>query len=416
MKRKTWKKEGRALAGLLGLLVSLSVCVWGLWTPLPVLAGDTEKETGQAEEIEETEEAEIQGADEREMQEEILSQFDFDEIDASLKELFPEERLEFRSVLEDVLSGDLALTAELFNQLIADQFTYAVRTGKDQLVHMLMIALIAAVFSNFSKVFQSRQLSEISFYALYLLMIALALNTFSAVTKWVESGIETLTSFMGVFCPLYFAAVAVAKGSVTAVAFYQLVLFLIYLVELLISSILLPAIHIYMLVRVLNDLSLEGYLTKFAELIELCVSWSLKTLLACVVGINVIQGMISPAIDSVKRSILTRGAEAIPGVGDALGGMAEVAVGTAVLVKNGIGMTGALICVSLCLVPLIQVACVALLYKLAAAVIQPVSDPRITGCVETVGEGVRLLMRVVFTTGVLFLLTVAVVSAVTSST
>ena len=413
MKRKTWKKEGRALAGLLGLLVSLSVCVWGLWTPLPVLAGDAEKETGQAKE---TEEEEIQGADEREMQEEILSRFDFDEIDASLKELFPEERLEFRSVLEDVLSGDLTLTAELFNQLIADQFTYAVRTGKDQLVHMLMIALIAAVFSNFSKVFQSRQLSEISFYALYLLMIALALNTFSAVTKWVESGIETLTSFMGVFCPLYFAAVAVAKGSMTAVAFYQLVLFLIYLVELLISSILLPAIHIYMLVRVLNDLSLEGYLTKFAELIELCVSWSLKTLLACVVGINVIQGMISPAIDSVKRSILTRGAEAIPGVGDALGGMAEVAVGTAVLVKNGIGMTGALICVSLCLVPLIQVACVALLYKLAAAVIQPVSDPRITGCVETVGEGVRLLMRVVFTTGVLFLLTVAVVSAVTSST
>lgn len=413
MKRKTWKKEGRALAGLLGLLVSLSVCVWGLWTPLPVLAGDAEKETGQAKE---TEEEEIQGADEREMQEEILSRFDFDEIDASLKELFPEKRLEFRSVLEDVLSRDLTLTAELFNQLIADQFTYAVRTGKDQLVHMLMIALIAAVFSNFSKVFQSRQLSEISFYALYLLMIALALNTFSAVTKWVESGIEALTSFMGVFCPLYFAAVAVAKGSVTAVAFYQLVLFLIYLVELLISSILLPAIHIYMLVRVLNDLSLEGYLTKFAELIELCVSWSLKTLLACVVGINVIQGMISPAIDSVKRSILTRGAEAIPGVGDALGGMAEVAVGTAVLVKNGIGMTGALICVSLCLVPLIQVVCVALLYKLAAAVIQPVSDPRITGCVETVGEGVRLLMRVVFTTGVLFLLTVAVVSAVTSST
>lgn len=413
MKRKMWKKVGRALAGLLGLLVSLSVCVWGLWTPLPVLAGDTEKETGQAEE---TEEEELQGTDEREIQEEILSRFDFDEIDASLKELFPEERLEFRSVLEDVLSGDLTLTAELFNQLIADQFTYAVRTGKDQLVHMLMIALIAAVFSNFSKVFQSRQLSEISFYALYLLMIALALNTFSAVTKWVEGGIEALTSFMGVFCPLYFAAVAVAKGSVTAVAFYQLVLFLIYLVELLISSILLPAIHIYMLVRVLNDLSLEGYLTKFAELIELCVSWSLKTLLACVVGINVIQGMISPAIDSVKRSILTRGAEAIPGVGDALGGMAEVAVGTAVLVKNGIGMTGALICVSLCLVPLIQVACVALLYKLAAAVIQPVSDPRITGCVETVGEGVRLLMRVVFTTGVLFLLTVAVVSAVTSST
>lgn len=377
----------------------LILLIWFLFGALPCRAAEVES----AE------------ADPGETQEEILSRFDFDEIDESLRELFPRERLDFESVVRDVISGDLDVSAELLNRLVSEQFTYAVRSGKDQLIHMLLIAVIAAVFSNFSNVLQSRQISEISFYALYLLMIALALNTFESVVEWVENGIGALTSFMGVFCPLYFAAVAVAKGSVTAVAFYNLVLFLIYLVELLITSILLPAIHIYMMVRVLNGLSGEAYLTKFAELIEMGVSWSLKTLLACVVGINVVQGMISPAIDSVKRSILTRGAEAIPGVGDALGGMAEVAVGTAVLVKNGIGMTGALICVSLCLVPLVQVACIVILYKLAAAVIQPVSDPRITGCIETVGEGCRLLLRVIFTTGILFLLTVAVVSAVTTS-
>lgn len=350
-----------------GLLLA-ALCVWFITGAVPCKA---------AEELNVEDEA-------GERQEEILSQFDFDEMDESLKELFPEERLDFKSIVKDVLSGDLDLTADLLNRLVSEQFTYAVRSGKDQLIHMLLIAVIAAVFSNFSKVFQSRQLSEISFYALYLLMIVLALNTFECVVEWVENGIGNLTSYMGVFCPLYFAAVAVAKGSVTAVAFYNLVLFLIYLVELLISSVLLPMIHIYMVVRVLNDLSSEAYLTKFAELIEMGVSWSLKTLLACVAGINVVQGMISPAIDSVKRSILTRGAEAIPGVGDALGGMAEVAVGTAVLVKNGIGMTGALICVSLCLVPLVQTACIVVLYKLAAAVIQPVSDPRITGCIEAV--------------------------------
>ena len=93
----------------------------------------------------------------------------------------------------------------------------------------------------------------------------------------------------------------------------------------------------------------------------------MKTVLACVVGLNVIQGLISPAVDSVKRSALTRGVEAIPGVGDAIGGVTEVALGTAVLVKNGIGVTGAVICVALCVVPLVQIGCIALLYKLAAA-------------------------------------------------
>ena len=34
--------------------------------------------------------------------------------------------------------------------------------------------------------------------------------------------------------------------------------------------------------------------------------------------------MISPAVDTVKRSAVTRTAEAIPGVGDAIGGVTEV--------------------------------------------------------------------------------------------
>ena len=350
-----------------------------------------------------------------ELEERLIEQFDFDEIDDSLQELFPNERPQFKETLAKILSGDLKLSAGLLGRLAMEQAGYAFESSRDNLIHMLLLAVIAAVFSNFSLVFRSRQISDISFYALYLLLIALALNSFETVVNWVADGISALTSFMGVFCPLYFLAVSVARGSVTAAAFYNLVLFLIFLTEMLILNFLLPMIHIYMMVKVLDHLSEEEYLSKFAELIEMAVSWVLKTLVACIIGLNVIQGLISPAIDSVKRSALTRSAEAIPGIGDVIGGMAEVAVGTAVLVKNGIGMAGAVICVALCIVPLVQAACIVLMYRLAAAVIQPVSDKRIVGCIETVGEGCRLLLSVIFTTGILFLLTIAIVSAVTGN-
>ena len=85
------------------------------------------------------------------------------------------------------------------------------------------------------------------------------------------------------------------------------------------------------------------------------------------------------------------------------------------LLKNGIGMAGAVICIALCVIPLVQTAGTALLYKLAAAVIQPVSDERVTGCVEAVGEGCQILLHIVFTVGVLFLLTIAIVAAVTNA-
>lgn len=346
---------------------------------------------------------------------EILDQLDFKETNAQLKQLFPEEKMDFKETVLELISGDTKLTAKLLNRLVADQVVYAFRSARENLGQILLLAVIAALLSQFSKIFQNRQIAEVSFYVLYLLLLALCLNTFGIAMDWVSGGIENLTSFMGAFCPLYFLAVSVAKGSVTATAFYQGALFLIYLVEVIIVKVVLPAIHIYIMVKVLNFLSEEKYLNRLSELLETGISWILKTVLGIVVGLNIVQGLISPAVDMVKRSAITRGAEAIPGIGDAIGGVTEVVLGTAVLVKNGIGMTGAIICVALCLVPIVEISCIVLMYKLAAALLEPVSDERVIGCVESVSEGGRLLIKVVFTAGLLFLVTIVIVSAVTGN-
>ena len=347
--------------------------------------------------------------------ESMLDDFDFDEIDNSLAQIFPSEKLNFKETVMKIIAGDMELTAEFFNKLVKEQIGYAFSSCRSNLIHMIILALMAALFSNFSNVFQNKQISEMSFYVIYLMLIALAVNSFQVVIDWVGNGVDAIAGFMSVFCPVYFVAVSAAKGSMTAVAFYNLVLLLIWLVELIISNFLLPVIHVYIMIRVLNHLSEEDYLSKFAELLEITVSWVLKTFVAGIVGINLVQGLINPAIDTVKRSAITRGAEAIPGIGDALGGTAEVVAGTAVLIKNGIGMAGAVVCFALCIVPLIQVALIVLMYKLSAAVIQPISDKRVIGCLESVAEGGRLLLRVVFTTGLLFLLTIVIVATLTNS-
>lgn len=353
--------------------------------------------------------------EQQKIKETILSEFEYGEIDDSLRSLFPEKRIAFQEVISEILTGDLKSSVKLLTEFAGEQMLYLLQTGKKNLVHILLIAMIAAFMNQFAGTLQNRQVASVGFYMIYILLAALTVAAFDVVIQWVESGIRNITAFMGVFYPVCFLAVAVAKGSVTGVAFYNLVLFLIYAVEIIIGNVLLPMVRVYMIIRVLNFLGPEDMLGKLSEFLELIIRWTLKTALACVIGANLIQGMISPAIDTVKRSTVLKGAEAIPGVGNLLGGMTEVALGTAVLVKNGIGMAGAVICIALCVIPLVQTAGTALLYKLAAAVIQPVSDERVTGCVEAVGEGCQILLQIVFTVGVLFLLTIAIVAAVTNA-
>ena len=281
--------------------------------------------------------------EQQKIKESILSEFEYGKIDDSLQSLFPEKRIIFKEVISEILTGNLKASAKLLSEFVREQMFYLLQTGKKNLIHILLIAMIAAFMNQFAGTLQNRQVASVGFYMIYMLLAALTVAAFDVVLKWVESGIRNITAFMGVFYPVYFLAVAVAKGSVTGVAFYNLVLFLIYAVEIIIGNVLLPMVRVYMIIRILNFLGPEDMLEKLSEFLEIVIRWTLKTALACVIGANLIQGMISPAIDTVKRSTVLKGAEAIPGIGNLLGGMTEVALGTAVLVKNGIGMAGAVI-------------------------------------------------------------------------
>lgn len=380
------------------LTLVLILVVFGIGTRI-VSAEETE---GDAQEIwEETENA-------------LMSEFDFEEIENSLSGMFPQQKISFEEVLSELITGNWSGLGKTFLGYLSDRIFYEFRYNRENLVYMLMVALTAAVFTNFSSAFQNRQVSEISFYVLYMLLITLCLTAFRVAAQGLEENLDALVDFMRVLCPSYFLAVAFASGSVTSLFFYNVILVLIYVVELVLVRFLLPVINVYIMIQVLGNLTGEDFLSEFAQLLQKLVSWILKSLLAGVVGINVVQGLLAPAIDSLRKSALTRTAEALPWIGNAVGGAAEIVLGTAVLIKNGIGMAGAVIAVLICAVPVIQMLILAFLYKLAAALVQPVSDKRITGCISSVSEGYELLLKVVFTAGVFFLLTIAIVAASTT--
>lgn len=371
-------------------------------------AEETGQEEGEQLSDEESDELQTQ------VEDALLREFDFNEIENSLDSMFPDDKIRFGDVVSALISGNIEETGNMILAFLEDQISYEFRYNRHNLVYVLLVALIAAVFTNFSGAFQNRQISDISFYVLYMLLITLCLTAFRTAMSGMEERLDSLVEFMRVLCPSYFLAVAFASGSVTALFFYNVILFLIYVVELLIVRFLLPVVNIYIMMRVMGNLTGEDFLSEFAELLRKLVSWVLKTLLACVIGINVVQGLLAPAIDTLKRSALTRTAEALPWVGNVMGGVTEVVLGTAVLIKNGIGMAGAVIAVAVCAVPLIQMLIMAFMYKLASALVQPVSDKRITGCISGISEGYEMLVQILFSVGVLFLLTIAVVAASTS--
>lgn len=334
--------------------------------------------------------------------------FDFNEVDKILDEIFPKAKLKFSDLLTEITEGEQVWNT-LWNYFL-EQISYELHNAKGSIIQLILIVLVAAVFHNFSEIFQNKQVSELGFYVLYMLFISICLGAFRGLMDSVQAGITNLLLFFKALGPIYFMGIAITTGSATSIAFYNIMLFIIYLLEVLVTNVLLPLVQTFFILRVLNEMSKEEYLSKFGDFIQMLIKWILRGVLAVVLGLNIIQRMLSPAIDTVKRSAIIRGGETIPFIGDVIGGTAEVMLGTLVLIRNGIGVAGVLVCTAICLVPVAQMTAVVILYKLAAAVIQPISEKRMVNCIGNIADGASLLLQIILTSCVLFLIVIAIVA------
>lgn len=344
-------------------------------------------------------------------QEEIEEYFDYRKVDNVLEEIFPKEKMKFSDLVSRITEGEMVW--DVLWDFLREQISYEFQNAKKGMTQILLLVLVAAVFHNFAGVFHNQQVAELGFYVLYMLFITICIGTFRVLIDSVATGISNLLNFFRALGPVYFMGVAITTGSATSIAFYNILLFIIYLAEVVITNLLLPLVQTFFVLRILNEMSKEEYLSKFGDLIQMIIKWILRVFLAGVVGMNVIQGMLSPAIDTVKQSVLKGGGEALPIIGDAIGGVTEVILGTAVLIRNGIGVAGGVICIVICMVPIVQMAAIVVLYRLIAAIVQPISEKRMVNCIGNMADGAELLLQIVLTSCALFLIVIATVATST---
>lgn len=338
----------------------------------------------------------------------IWQDYGLDKLEEGIARLFPERNLDFARLLDQVMAGDLLGAFQgLFKGAssdIANQFL----SLRDVFVWLLILGIVSSLLTHFVEVFDRQQVADIGFYFMYLLFTTVLLKCFSQAADTAQGAIGNIVLFVKLLVPAYLLSVGVASGSVTAAASHQLMLFTVYGVESVLSSFLLPLIHSYCILSVINGIWIEEKLNFMIDLIGRATGWVLKGALGVVTGIGIFQRLIAPVLDSARSSALQKLISAIPGVGAAAGGAVELVLGSAVVIRNSIGMVLLLLLLLLCALPLLKIAVLACVLKIAAAFMGIVSDRRITVCADRTGNACLLLVRTTGTAMLLFLIAIAV--------
>ncbi len=297
--------------------------------------------------------------------------------------------------------------------LLKDNLMKEIIFNKEALVKIIFIAIGAAILTNFSAAFGSEGASETGVMMSYIILIGYLFAGFSVIYEVTEETIGNISIFMETMIPAYFISMGITGAIASASTLYEITLFIITMMCKVMETLVIPAIMIYVVLMIVNNIQSKNYLSKFGELVKTIILWSLKSMFAGVVGINVIQSVILPSVDAVTGKAATKVVNLIPGIGNSAGTVADVIVGSGLVIKNAIGTTIVIGLILICAVPVLKIFVYVAMYKLAGALIEPVSDGRIVESIDAVTEGGRLLLKTTIYAVSLFAVSIAIVCIAT---
>ena len=342
---------------------------------------------------------------------ELPDYLELSDLEEKLRGMTDFSDLSFSDLVLELLQGKLPSgISGLWGEVWRLLFSYL--GGQKQLaVQILLIALFSAVCTNFIRVFENSQIADISFYMMYLLIGTLLIGAFAEMQVLTVNTLKSLFQFVTLLLPAYVVTIVFSAGSVSAFGFYELTLLSVHILQLLFIKMVLPLIQIYVVFLFFNQLTQEDLFSQASEFLKTLLEWILKTTTAILVGLQTIQCLVAPAVDTLKNSTAHRIVKALPGVGGLMDSAAETIAGSALVIKNAVGVAGMIVVLLICLLPFLKLGLSVLLFRLLCALLQPISEKRMVDCIRSFSDGVMLLMKTMLAGLAVFLVSLAMITA-----
>lgn len=345
--------------------------------------------------------------------EQIIAALDFEKLNQFLSDHM-HAKMGFDELIRQIsIYGIEGLNKENITQLFYDTCFYEISVVRPIFVKMLCFTILFSIVQRLL-VSKKTYVSNIGFLLIYSTLMVLLMQSFFLVRDIALEGLEGMLSFLNALIPTYTMTMIFTGNVVSGAMAYELAFFLVYFISFLMKNFLSPLIHVFVLVLFLNHLFEEDKLSKLAEFMERMLGVVLKVSIATVVGLGVVQSLLTTMKDRLANNVLLSGMSSIPGLGGSLGSAGEILFSCGMLIKNSVGIIGLIILLIVTLIPIIKIVCFWVMYHLLAIVLQPVADKRLVECVYGVARGCDLYLKIIWYSMLLFFLLISMITMATS--
>ncbi|MGD0152163.1 MAG: stage III sporulation protein AE [Thermacetogeniaceae bacterium] len=312
--------------------------------------------------------------------------------------------------LESIRSGQLKLNIFSLLQVLGKVFFQDVLTHCALLGKLLVLGVLLALLEHLTSAFEENTVARLAHGVGILALLTVALSSFTLAVNTGRDAIGNMVGLMQSLLPVILTLMA-AMGSLTTVSLMQpAIVMALEVLGTLTSNVVFPLIFCAAILGIVNQLSERLQVSRLAGLFRDGSIILLSLFITVFLGLLSVQGAAGAITDGVGiRTARFATAVFVPVIGKILTDAVDVVVGCSLFMKNAIGIIGAVTLVFLCALPVMKILSAVIVYRLAAALMQPLGAQGLGDALHLLGNYLFIVFAAVLAVGLMFFVTITIV-------
>lgn len=330
------------------------------------------------------------------------------EVDREIESFMPE--ISLSGMIESFKSGDLHFSPRELIEGVIKYFFQEITMNLTLLGKLLVIAVICTILENISAGFEKGTVAKIAYFVCFLAVITLALGSFQMSVQAGLSSIQRMVAFMKLLLPVLLVLLTAMGGLTSAAILQPFLMMFLSLMGTITQGIIFPLIYLNAVLSIANNISDRFKVSRIAGLVKQFTKVGIGLVLTLFIGVITVEGVAGAVVDGVtlRTAKFVTGAF-IPVAGSMFADALDAIIGGSLLLKNAIGLSGVLVLGAIVVFPVLKILAVGIIYRLAAALLQPLGDSMIADTLEDMAGSLFLTFAAVASVAIMFFMTITII-------
>ncbi|ELK46256.1 stage III sporulation protein AE [Bacillus sp. SB49] len=285
------------------------------------------------------------------------------------------------------------------------------------LATLLFLTLFSTLLRSIQSAFENSVVSRIAYMVIYLVLITLALESFRQVITYTLDTIERMSGFMIGLLPLLLGIMASFTNLMSISFFHPIIIALVQSSGLLVKYLLIPLFASSALLLIVGTLNDDYKVDQLAELLRKTGLAVMGVFLTIFLGVISVQGTVTAVQDGItmKTARFVTG-NFVPVIGRLFTDATDTILGASLVLKNTLGIAGVVILLGIAIFPALKVLAIAIIYKIAAALLQPLGDGPVIEAMAVVSRHIFYIFAALLMVSMMFFLVIVIMVAASNIT